>query len=358
MTPTVLTSTNYFADASEEGCSLRAMTACPVCGESQAKIVATKDGKTRKRLITVQCDRCGLGRIDPLPVKEELADFYEQDYRQVYKDADEPRLRHVLRAARNAAQRWAWLSSVISVAPGMRTLDIGASSGEFVYLSQARGNDAHGLEPNRGYAQFGVRELGVQVEQGTFERHFDRLVIHPFDLVSMFHVLEHMPDPVETLRSIASCLRDEGLVFIEVPNALRPCSPAYMFFRAHTLYFTAASLRTTLMAAGLDIIADNFETQEDLRVVARRFVAPAAAPITAVPTEPISPSKLSAEFAPSNALLQAQMNRRWWSYLLGQLKRLSPIAKLRKRQAEKRQARELGSPRQILEQVLQVYSER
>jgi hypothetical protein len=89
---------------------LNANSACPRCGSWSAYIIADKDGKTNQKLISVSCSQCGLGRIDPLPTDQELADWYANQYRQLYKSSVQPALRHVLRAGRNALMRWQWLS--------------------------------------------------------------------------------------------------------------------------------------------------------------------------------------------------------------------------------------------------------
>lgn len=92
----------------------------------------------------------------------------------------------------------------------------------------------------------------------------------------MFHVLEHLVDPLPTLRQIADRLSPGGVLNIEVPNATRPCSPHYMFFRAHVLYFTGLSLRQTLQAAGLQVLAHSADDADNLSIVARRADAPQA----------------------------------------------------------------------------------
>jgi 2-polyprenyl-3-methyl-5-hydroxy-6-metoxy-1,4-benzoquinol methylase len=180
-----------------------------------------------------------------------------------------------------------------------------------------------------------ARELDVNVQQGTLYQRLLELN-ERFDLISLFHVLEHLPNPVQSLQAIASKLSRDGLLYIEVPNATWPCSPHYMFFRAHTLYFTAAGLTSTLAAAGLQIVADNFESGEDLRVVAKS---------TSHQHQPV--------FLPSDALRAAQRNRWWGPYLLRQFARMTMIDKLKKRQAEKRLARQLGSARSIVDRAMQ-----
>jgi 2-polyprenyl-3-methyl-5-hydroxy-6-metoxy-1,4-benzoquinol methylase len=220
---------------------LNANTSCPSCGGKSAQIIANRDGKTNEPLITISCSHCGLGRIDPLPTDQELADWYATQYRQAYKSAVQPALRHVLRAGRNAKQRWQWLrenSTGLDPAKSSQpkqSLDIGSSSGEFVYLLQTLGFKAKGIEPHEGYAAYARSMLGIDINNGTLQHCLSGEASQSLDLISMFHVLEHLPEPIPALRSIGEKLKPEGLLYIEVPNATRLCSPHYMFFRAHTL---------------------------------------------------------------------------------------------------------------------------
>jgi hypothetical protein len=82
------------------------VTPCPVCGAQHAEPIARVDGKTNEPLLKVNCRVCGLGRIDPLPTRLELEAWHPHYYRQEYKHAASPALRHVLRAGRNARDRW------------------------------------------------------------------------------------------------------------------------------------------------------------------------------------------------------------------------------------------------------------
>ena len=310
------------------GTPLNAHTACPSCGGWSAQIVANQDGKTGEALITVSCSDCGLGRIDPLPTDQELAEWYATQYRQAYKSAVQPALRHVLRAGRNAQWRWQWLrqnSRGLEPAHNTqapRSLDIGSSSGEFVYLMHTLGFQAKGIEPHAGYATYARNMLGIDVNNVTLQEGLASEAARSLDLISMFHVLEHLPDPVSALRTMGEKLKPEGLLYIEVPNALRLCSPHYMFFRAHTLYFTGETLRNLLEIAGFKIVAHNADASDNLSVVAQ-FV---------------NAQNTSAARDASHPLVSAQQARRWVPYLLQQLRDGQPLRKWRVRQEEKRNA--------------------
>jgi hypothetical protein len=128
-------------------------------------------------------------------------------------------------------------------------------------------------------------------------------------------------------------MSDRGLLFIEVPNATRPCSPHYMFFKAHVLYFTGQTLRQTLQAAGWQLLAHNADEEGNLRVLAR----------------PGTRAHAPAWPAHGHELVRAQQARRWGPYLLGEMFNGRVLQRLRTRREEKRGAARYSSGRDLLE---------
>jgi 2-polyprenyl-3-methyl-5-hydroxy-6-metoxy-1,4-benzoquinol methylase len=310
------------------------LSPCPACGSTTGVLLSDTDGKTGEPLTVVQCSGCGLGRIDPMPTDEALARWYAASYRQDYKAAATPRLTHVLRAGRLARDRWRWASLQRPGFQPSRTLDIGASSGEFVYLMQRQGAQARGLEPHQGYSTYAREQLGIQVDTGALQERLAELPQHHYDLVSMFHVLEHLTDPIGTLRALASLLTPSGLLLIEVPDVSRLSSPRNTFFRAHTLYFCDHSLRAVVRAAGLETVAGNGGSGGNLLVLLRPAVVPQAA-----------------LWRPSDALLEGQRARSWPRYLAARLISGYPWQRLRTRRDEKATAARFARPRELLDSV-------
>jgi SAM-dependent methyltransferase len=74
----------------------------------------------------------------------------------------------------------------------------------------------------------------------------------PFDVITMIHVLEHMPDPVACLRTLRKAFSDDGLLLIEVPHHTE--NPFDLLIADHRTHFTAASLRYCLLRAGYEVI--------------------------------------------------------------------------------------------------------
>ncbi len=200
---------------------------------------------------TVLCLDCGVARTNPLPTQEELASFYEAAYREAYKGVVTPRKRHVLRAARLACTRLAVLLPHLQ--SGSRLLDLGAGGGEFVALARAAGLAAEGIEPHAGYAGHAMQVLGLPVRQGVWQT----AAISPgsFHAVTLFHVLEHLPDPVACLRAAYEWLKPEGLLLVEVPNLVAPLGTrSRRFHRAHLVHFTQLTLAHTARLAGFRIL--------------------------------------------------------------------------------------------------------
>jgi SAM-dependent methyltransferase len=211
-------------------------------------VVISRKARDGSPLTTVLCEGCGLARVHPLPGAAELAAFYRDHYRLLYKATCEPKPYHVLRAARVAGQRIQALKDFLR--RDMTLLDAGCGGGEFLYLLRAAGCKATGIEPNTGYASYASRELGLDVRRGLIED--QEFPAAAFDGITVFHVLEHLPAPVECLARLARWLGPGGFLAVEVPNFESGCEhPARRFHRAHLCHFTVATLTRCGELAGL-----------------------------------------------------------------------------------------------------------
>lgn len=96
-------------------------------------------------------------------------------------------------------------------------LDVGASAGNFTAAATRAGFHARGVEPTPGFARVAREVVGADVVTGTLEDL--ELPERSLDVVTMWHVLEHIPHPTRELRRIREALRPTGVLAIEVPNA-------------------------------------------------------------------------------------------------------------------------------------------
>jgi ubiquinone/menaquinone biosynthesis C-methylase UbiE len=115
-----------------------------------------------------------------------------------------------------------------------------------------------GSEINKQRLTFVREELGFDVYEGTDEL-LETFKDGSFDIITMFHTLEHLPNPVEQLQYVRRLLSDEGTVIFEVPNHndwLLSLSNAYADFyyqEAHAHYFDPQTLEDVLDRAGFNV---------------------------------------------------------------------------------------------------------
>jgi 2-polyprenyl-3-methyl-5-hydroxy-6-metoxy-1,4-benzoquinol methylase len=306
---------------------------CCLCQSESLSGFVRPDAKSSEPIALGECMKCGHVQQVNMPSPEELATYYSHHYRSDYKAVHVPKKKHVHRAGRVALER---LQMLQKFQEGRRSLlDVGAGGGEFVYLASRLGWDATGIEPNLGYSGFARNEYGVEVATGSLDDEAHRKV----DVVTMFHVLEHIPSPQQSIQRIYHRLLPRGLFFVEVPNMLqKDASPHNIFFKAHFQYFNKDTL--------LFLTSGHFEclTLEhvgNLKAVFRKRdeVMPARLPEQSVVS--VNASRFRAK-----GLIEYLFEGGGWK---------KPFSRLRRSRAER--AVESLEPRQILDQVLSTSSD-
>ena len=222
---------------------------CPITGKHECEVIATKarEGHSLRNVISKDS---GLIFVDPLPI-EDLSQFYKEDYRKSYKNVVTPKKKHIYRAGGVALDRWERLESYLQ--PGTKAIDFGAGGGEWAYLLKSRGVDVYGIEPNQGYGGFARESYGLDLFLGMYqEADVER---GSFEIATLFHVLEHLRDPIDDLRNMSAFLRDEAYFAIEVPDILY----AGMHFDhkwhdGHLFGFDVATLEAVAAKAGLHTV--------------------------------------------------------------------------------------------------------
>lgn len=254
---------------------------CNLCQGYDASVIARRS-RSGRPLRTVACHACGLVWSDPRP--HEARRFYAEDYRLAYKNSFRPKPKHVLRAGKVALSRLGKIHS--HVRPGLQVLDVGSGGGEFAYLLATLGLAVKGIEPNRGYAGYAAEEYGLDVEQGFI----GDAVLPPasYDLITIWHVLEHTENPRAVLAQLRDALKPGGTLVVEVPNVEATCqSPRSTFHEAHLYNFNIATLQALAAASGLQAVEHKLSADGgNLTAVYR---SPAAdVPIPMLPTRRIA----------------------------------------------------------------------
>ena len=222
------------------------VSACPLCGSGHSDAFDRRTFRGQPVFNRV-CRACGLVYQSPRMTAAEADAYYAAAYRQTYQGSQGPDAKD-LAIQRQRAEALTGFLRATGAHPA-RHLDIGCSAGLLLEAVQAAfGAQPAGIEPGDAYREF-ARGRGLTVHTGLDElraTHPDR-----FDLISLSHVLEHLPDPAGYLAMLrADLLAADGRVLIEVPNLYAHDS----FETAHLSAFSAHTLRETLRKAGFTVV--------------------------------------------------------------------------------------------------------
>ena len=220
------------------------VTACPICESLESRHFESI-GMGAERVDYRLCSNCGAVYQSPRMSDEALEHYYLADYLSQHQRAEgitekelrvqAGRARHLIRLLQGR------------VPTVRRHLDFGSSTGKLMQaIGSAYGCVSVGIEPAAVYRGF-CAGLGLRVYpelEAMSEADEQR-----FDLITLAHVLEHLPDPVGFLRDLRErWLTPEGTLLVEVPNLFGHFS----LERPHLACFHDATLRRVLAAAGFE----------------------------------------------------------------------------------------------------------
>ena len=190
------------------------------------------------------CENCGFVYQSTQNSQAADPDFYAETYRKIYQDNPEPTAKDLWIQGKRADHLVDWVKSQGNFIP-KNFLDIGASTGTLMHTFQESfGCEVMGVEPGSAYRAYAGKNGLPMV--ASIEDLID-LQTDRFDLISLIHVLEHLPDPVSTLSTIREALlAQNGRLLLEVPNLYVHDS----FELAHLSCFSRHTLAETVRQAG------------------------------------------------------------------------------------------------------------
>lgn len=195
----------------------------------------------------------GLELLRTRPVPQNLEDYYQSPNYLSHTDATTTWFDRLYRQVKLVSQRRKIKLLQPYLKGNARTLDIGAGTGDFVSACRNVGWQAEGVEPS-------ARARGVAQQKGVIlETHLDAAK-GKFDLITLWHVLEHLPDLQQEISRISEKLQTEGILVLALPNYKSWDAKHYKEFWAaydaprHLWHFSQHSVRQIFEGAGLELI--------------------------------------------------------------------------------------------------------
>lgn len=243
--------------------------ACPLCGAVAARPMYTCFAEFH----VVRCTACRFV-YTTLPVDGEVLQrmyaesYYHTDTRQQYYFENMVTAQTVESENSNIRDFRKGLDLIEQHRSGGKLLDVGCAVGVFLSMARDRGWDVMGVDVSPFAVSYAREKLGLDAVAGELED--VELPDKHFDVITLWDVIEHFPDPIATLREVRRILKDDGILFVNTPNEeslLKVLTRFFyratagtvtypvrkMYHQWHLSYFTARSLRTVLEQSGFQV---------------------------------------------------------------------------------------------------------
>lgn len=194
---------------------------CPLCGsQKHEKFLTTFDRfnlNTELDFQIVACLTCDFKFLNPRPKPEVISRFYESEGYQPFLSTQSrlnlsDRIYRLVRKAAIIGKR----SSIEKLKSRGKLLDVGCGTGEFLDEMQKHGWQVEGIEKDTEAAEFARRKYSLNIHTTSLgECNFPE---KSFDVITMWHVLEHLYQPLESLKTVQMLSKDDGVILVATPN--------------------------------------------------------------------------------------------------------------------------------------------
>lgn len=190
---------------------------CPVCLNSATAPALTGTDllfeTTSKTFTLNSCASCHCLFLNPMPGEDEILGFYPKQY---WWNAATPGFLKILESIYRRIALHGHVSFITAAGVQKDLLDVGCGSGTLLGLLKQRGFRVTGVDFSAEAAGVAAQENGVRVVVGSLAH--AAFPDRSFDLVTLFHVMEHITNPRDVLGEVARILRPDGAAILQVPN--------------------------------------------------------------------------------------------------------------------------------------------
>jgi 2-polyprenyl-3-methyl-5-hydroxy-6-metoxy-1,4-benzoquinol methylase len=223
------------------------ITKCPSCESSRIE----KSGIRKDSAIVFKCNDCELGFLNPMPLPNEINEFYH-DY---YTRSD-----GIGYTTYDIIGDYSWLDYYLltrlkefGIYPGLMVLDIGCAYGNKVHFLRANGFQARGIDLSEEATANGRLNYGLDLQKSSLENYS---TLERFDAIIMMSFIEHVRNPKIWADKVSELLKPNGVVVITTPNFSlhSKVGDKWSGFQTsfeHLYFFSPYSLRSLLDRSGI-----------------------------------------------------------------------------------------------------------
>ena len=194
-------------------------TTCPWCGSEKSHLnLQLKDYfLTQEPFEIVECDDCHLLYTTPRPAADEIGKYYQSENyysHQENKKGFIPRLYEAIKKV-NIKHKFEVATNDLKLESGGKMLEIGCGVGDFLHYAEQQGWECYGAEPSEDAVKILQTKTKIKVVKPEQIEDFPNA---SFDLICMWHVLEHVADLKWQIAQLKRLLKPNGRIVIALPN--------------------------------------------------------------------------------------------------------------------------------------------
>jgi 2-polyprenyl-3-methyl-5-hydroxy-6-metoxy-1,4-benzoquinol methylase len=233
------------------------LSACPICNNTAFKpFLKAKDYFLTMEGFTIQqCLSCKFLFTNPRPEKEEIGKYYRSESYISHSDSTKGLINKIYQTIRSKTlnEKASWIYNHKKQG---RVLDIGAGTGHFLNAMARKGYSVTGMEPEESARKIAKAQFDLILynELESIPDEGDR-----YDVITLWHVLEHVHELDATLKRIRSLVSDAGILVVAVPNPESYDAQKYGKYWAaydlprHLYHFTRETITKTLKPYGFEL---------------------------------------------------------------------------------------------------------
>ena len=189
---------------------------CPICDQTAFTpfLKAVDYTVSKDTFSIVSCDNCGFHFTNPIPTIDEIGAYYKSEDYVSHSSTNKGLINKLYQKVRKRTLKQK-VKLVNRVGNGKAVLDIGAGTGHFLNACKLAGLNTLGLEPDEDARKFAAENFDVNMQ--TLDQ-LHTLENESRDVITMWHVLEHVYDLRKDLGKITKVLKPDGKLIVAVPN--------------------------------------------------------------------------------------------------------------------------------------------
>jgi 2-polyprenyl-3-methyl-5-hydroxy-6-metoxy-1,4-benzoquinol methylase len=235
------------------------ITSCPVCSSQEfSTFKKVTDWLVSKEVFTIsQCDNCKFKFTANAPVEQNIGPYYNSEEYVEHSDTKSGVIYTVYHYARNLMLRFK-LNKIKSMTSGKKLLDVGSGSGYFINHMKQNGYEVTGVEISDKAVELCNSKFGIKANSPAdfLAEKLDK----DFDIISLWHVFEHVYTFNEYFDLFAKSLKKDGTLILALPNSNSADAQIYKDHWAaydtprHLWHFTPATLSRFAEARGFEVV--------------------------------------------------------------------------------------------------------